>query len=229
MQPPAPSTVPVQQTGSSSSPPRTQRDEGTISYQTSYLNSQPWKLSRCFAEDYVMLIREKFANSNQTSALDVLGFPNMGDELTANTNWMDEIFNPATVVNHRLTATTKTPTSRSITGTRRGSLAGRNQLHPLPRYNSSKKYKDFITIGQNLNLNRTDNNNIGTNSAFGGVQSDAFAYDLTPVYDDAGQYGFAQSPWVQKEYINPLSRLWLINGDGKSDQMIGNFFRSRAP
>ena len=43
------------------------------------------------------------------------------------------------------------------------------QLHLLPvRYNSSKKYKDFITIGQNLNLNRTDNNNIGTNSAFGG-------------------------------------------------------------
>jgi len=74
-------------------------------------------------------------------------------------------------------------------------------------------------------LNRTDNNNIGTNSAFGGVQSDAFAYDpLTPVYDDAGQYGFAQSPWVQKEYINPISRLWLINGDSKSDQMIGNFF-----
>ena len=84
------------------------KEEGTISYQTSYLNSQPWKLPEMLgAEDYVMLIREKFANSNQTSALDVLGFPNMGDELTANTNWMDEIFNPATVVNHRLTATTK--------------------------------------------------------------------------------------------------------------------------
>jgi len=204
------------------------KDEGTISYQTSYLNSQPWKLPEMLgAEDYVMLIREKFANSNQTSALDVLGFPNMGDELTANTNWMAEISNPATVVNHRLTATTKNSYLSVDYWDQTGVIGGEksNYTRYSVRYNSSKKYKDFITIGQNLNLNRTDNNNIGTNSAFGGVQSDAFAYDpLTPVYDDAGQYGFAQSPWVQKEYINPLSRLWLINGDGKSDQMIGNFF-----
>ena len=39
---------------------------------------------------------------------------------------------------------------------------------------------------------------------------------------DVGR-GFVQSPWVQKVH-RPLSRLWLINGDGKSDQMIGNFF-----
>ena len=131
----------------------------------------------------------KFANSNQTSALDVLGFPNMGDQLTANTNWMEEIFNPATVVNHRLTATTKNSYLSVDYWDQTGVIGGEksNYTRYSVRYNSSKKYKDFVTIGQNLNINRTDNNNIGTNSAFGGVQSDAFAYDpLTPVYDDAG-------------------------------------------
>ena len=204
------------------------KDDGVVTYSTSYLNSRPWKLPDMLnAEDYVMLIREKFANSNQTAALDVLGFPGMGDDLGANTNWMDEIFNPATVVNHRVTATTKNSFFSMDYWDQNGVIGGEksNYTRYALRYNSSKKYKDFLTIGQNVYLNRTDNNNIGTNSAFGGVQSDAFSYDpLTPVYDEEGQYGFAQSPWVQKEYINPLSRLWLMNGDGKSDQILGNLF-----
>lgn len=203
-------------------------DGGTITYATSYLNSRPWKLPEMLnAEDYVMLTREKFGNSNQLSALDVLGFPDVGDALTSNTNWMDEIFNPATVVNHRITASSQNSFLSIDYWDQNGVIGGEksNYTRYAIRYNSSRKFKDFLTIGQNLYLNRTDNNNIGTNSAFGGVQSDAFAYDpITPVYDDNAQYGFAQSPWVQKEYINPLSRLWLINGDGKSDQMLGNIY-----
>ena len=203
-------------------------DEGVVTYSTSYLNSRPWRLPEMLnAEDYVTLIREKYANSNQTAALDQLQFPDAGDVLGANTNWMDEIFNPATMVNHRITASTKNSFLSIDYWDQNGVIGGEksNYTRYAVRYNSSKKYKDFLSIGQNLYINRTDNNNIGTNSAFGGAQADAFAYDpLTPVYDEEAQYGFAQSPWVQKEYINPLSRLWLINGDGKSDQILGNIF-----
>lgn len=47
----------------------TGKDSGSITYSTSYLNSRPWKLPEMLgAEDYVMLIREKFANSNQTAS-----------------------------------------------------------------------------------------------------------------------------------------------------------------
>ena len=175
------------------------------------------------AEDYVMLIREKFANSNQTSALDVLGFQH-GRRIDGQYQLDDEIFNPATVVNHHLTATTKNSTSQSITGTRRGHWRGEIQLHPLlGALQQLKKYKDFITIGQNLNLNRQQQHRNKQCVRRGTIRCLCLR-SPDPVYDDAGQYGFAQSPWVQKEYINPLSRLWLINGDGKSDQMIGNFF-----
>ncbi len=204
------------------------KDVESITYSTSNLNSRPWKLPEMLgAEDYVLLMREKFANSNQTAALNALGFPNLGDALSHDTDWMNEIFNPAQVINHRITATGKNSFLSIDYWNQNGVIGGEksNYKRYALRYNSSKKVKGILTVGQNLYLNRTDNNNIGTNSAFGGVQSDAFAYDpITPVYSDDGQYGFAQSPWVQKEYINPLSRLWLMNGDGKSDQILGNIY-----
>ena len=209
------------------------KGDASISYSASYLNSQPWKLPTMLgAEDYVVLMREKFANSNQTSALDVLGFPNFGDPLAASTNWMEEIFNPAQVINHRITASGDNSYVSFDYWDQNGVIGGEksNYKRYAMRYNSSKKMKDFLTIGQNLYLNRTQNNNIGTNSAFGGVQSDAFAYDpLTPIYDDEADFGFAQSPWVQKEYINPLSRLYLAGGDNKSDQIIGNVYMEIEP
>jgi TonB-linked SusC/RagA family outer membrane protein len=204
------------------------KDAGSITYSTSNLNSRPWKLPEMLgAEDYVLLMREKFANSGQTAALNALGFPDLGDALSHDTNWMNEIFNPAQVVNHRITATGKNSFLSIDYWNQNGVIGGEksNYERYALRYNSSKSVKGILTVGQNLYLNRTDNNNIGTNSAFGGVQSDAFAYDpITPVYSDEGQYGFAQSPWVQKEYINPLSRLWLMSGDGKSDQILGNIY-----
>ena len=209
------------------------KGDASITYSASYLNSQPWKLPTMLgAEDYVILMREKFANSNQTSALDVLGFPNFGDPLTASTNWMEEIFNPAQVINHRITASGDNSYISFDYWDQNGVIGGEksNYKRYAMRYNSSKKIKDFLTVGQNLYLNRTQNNNIGTNSAFGGVQSDAFAYDpLTPIYDDEADFGFAQSPWVQKEYINPLSRLYLAGGDNKSDQIIGNVYIEYEP
>ena len=208
-------------------------DGGTLTYPTSYLNSNPWKTPDMLgSEDYVLLTREKFANSNQSASLDVLGFPNVGDALSADTDWMDVIFNPAEVINHRVTATAKNSFLSIDYWDQNGVIGGEksNYKRYAIRFNSTKEFKKVLTIGQNLYINRTENNNIGTNNAFGGVQADAFAYDpITPVYDANAQYGFAQSPWVQKEYINPLSRLFLVNGDGKSDQILGNVYLETTP
>lgn len=208
-------------------------DGGTLTYSTSYLNSNPWKTPDMLgSEDYVLLTREKFANSNQSASLDVLGFPNVGDALSADTDWMDVIFNPAEVINHRVTATAKNSFLSIDYWDQNGVIGGEksNYKRYAIRFNSTKEFKKVLTIGQNLYINRTENNNIGTNNAFGGVQADAFAYDpITPVYDANAQYGFAQSPWVQKEYINPLSRLFLVNGDGKSDQILGNVYLETTP
>ena len=52
---------------------------------------------------------------------------------------------------------------------------------------------------------------------------------MTEVYDPNAQYGFAQSNWVQKEYINPLSRLFITQGSGHADQIAGNVFLEIEP
>jgi TonB-linked SusC/RagA family outer membrane protein len=207
--------------------------EGKITYSASYLNSSPWKLPDMLsAEDYVMITREKYANSGQTAALDLLGFPQVGDALDADTDWMDQIFNPAQMVNHRVTATGKNAYLSFDYWNQDGVIGGdkSNYERFALRLNSTKEVKGVAKLGQSLYLNRVYNNNIGTNNAFGGVQSDAFAYDpITPVMSDSGQYGFAQSPWVQKEYINPESRLFLINGDSKNDEILGNIYLEIEP
>ncbi len=207
--------------------------KGQITYEGNFVNSRPWKLPEMLnAEDYVMITREKFANSNQTSALEQLGFPKVGDQLANNTDWMDVIFEPANVINHRLSANVKNAYVSLDYWDQNGVIGGEksNYKRYAIRLNSTKEINEYITIGENAYFNRNQNNNIGTNNAFGGVQIDAFAYDpLTAVYDPAGQYGFAQSEWVKKEYINPLSRLFIQNGDGKGDQFQGNVFLEIKP
>ena len=175
-------------------------DVGTFTYAMSYLNSRPWKVPEMLgSEDYVMLTREKYENGGQSVGLNRLDFPKVGDTLIHNTNWMEEIFNPAKLINHRVTASLKNSYISLDYWDQNGVIGGEksNYKRYAFRVNSKKEIKDFLTIGNSLYLNRTDNNNIGTNNAFGGIQSDAFAYDpITPVYDPDAQFGFAQSPWV---------------------------------
>ncbi len=206
---------------------------GEITYEGSLVNSRPWRIPEMLsAEDYVMITREKFENSNQTGALESLGFPQVGDALPNDTRWMDEIFAPANVVNHRISANIKNAFVSLDYWNQNGVIGGEksNYKRYAARVNSTKEINKYITIGENIYLNRVDNQNIGTNNAFGSVLADAFAYDpLTQVYNDEKDYGFEQSNWVKKEYINPLSRLFLSNGRGLGDQLQGNVFLEIKP
>lgn len=206
---------------------------GEITYEGSFVSSQAWRIPEMLgSEDYVNITREKFRNSNQTEALNALGFPQVGDVLPNNTNWMDEIFAPAGVTNHRLSANVKNAFISLDYWDQNGVIGGEksNYKRYSVRVNSTKEINDYVTIGQNVNVNRIINNNIGTNNAFGSVQIDAFAYDpLTAVFNEDKQYGFEQSQWVKKEYVNPLSRLFLNNGSGKTDQLQGNVFLEIEP
>jgi len=205
---------------------------GVLSYEGFTSFSNPWKMPEMLnSEQYIELTREKFANSNRTAALDALGFPNAGDA-TANTNWMDVITDQATMINHRLTATLNNSYISLDYWDQQGVIGGdkSNYKRYAIRLNSTKKVNDYFTVGQNFYLNRTENQNLGVNNAFGTMVADAFAYDpTTDVYDADAEYGFAQSNWVQKEYINPLSRLFLADNSGHADQIQGNAYIKFEP
>ncbi|MFN0175514.1 MAG: SusC/RagA family TonB-linked outer membrane protein [Saprospiraceae bacterium] len=207
-------------------------ESGSISYEGFYSTSQPWKLPEMLgAQDYIALTREKFANGNQSTSLETLGFPTAGAS-TENTSWMDQIFEPATVQNHRLSATLKNLYTALEYWDQNGVVGGdkSNYKRYAIRLNSAKDINRFLSIGENIYINRTQSRSIGVNNAFGTVIADAFAYDpLTAVYSETGQYGFAQSKWVKKEYINPLSRLFITNGNGHADQILGNVYLDIKP
>ena len=206
--------------------------EGQLTYEAFTSVSTPWKVPEMLnSEDYVALTREKFAASGQTAFLDQLGFPSSGAGL-ASTDWMDEIFENAGVNSHRLTATLQNAFLSAEYWDQTGVIGGdkSNYKRYAIRLNSNKEINDYVSIGQNLYINRVENQGIAVNNAFGTTIIDAFAYDpLTQVFDTQGQYGFAQSPWVQKEYINPLSRLFLSDNTGHSDQVLGNLYVDIEP
>ena len=207
--------------------------KGTITYDGFLSQSQPWKLPEMLSsEDYVLLTREKFANAGQSGALNNLGFPNVGDDLPY-TNWMDEIFNPANVQSHRISATAGNTLISMEYWDEKGVVGGEKSRYKRYglRLNSSKEITDFLTLGENIYLNRTENPTISVNDAFGTAIADAFAYDpITPAYNEEKDFGFEQSKWVQKEYINPLSRLYTSSlGDGHADQIVGNVYAEIKP
>jgi len=207
--------------------------KGTVTYEGFVSESKPWRVpSMLNAQQYVQLTREKFANAGQSSFLDQRNFPKVGDALPTNTNWMDQIFNTAHQINHRVTAQMNNTYMSLEYWDQNGVVGGSKSDYKRYafRINSTKDINDYVTMGENLYINRTQNQSIATNNAFGTVIADAFSYDpITPVYDSKAQYGFAQSPWVQKEYINPLSRLYTQNNHGHTDEIQGNINMSIKP
>lgn len=205
---------------------------GEITYEGFTSVSQPWRLPTTLgADDYIGLTRQKFANGGQLDALTSLGFPNLGEN-TVDTDWQDAIFNDAPLQSHKLSAVAGNIYLSLEYWNQEGSVGGEKSNYERfsARLNGKKDINQYFTIGENLYVNRVDNQNLGDNSAFGTVISDAFAYDpITPIFDETAEFGFAQSQWVQKEYINPLSRIFLANNDGHSDQVIGNVFLEFSP
>ncbi len=207
-------------------------DISSVTYEGFTSFSKPWKLPEMLsADDYIALTREKFTNGNQLSALNGLGFPEVG-AATTNTNWMDVIFEDARVESHRLSASMKNLYFSMEYWDQKGVIGGEKSQYKRYsiRLNGQKDINEYFAIGTNLYVNRVDNPTIGENNAFGSVIADAFAYDpITDVYNDDKQYGFEQSQWVQKEYVNPLSRLFLANNEGHSDQIVGNVYAEITP
>ncbi len=205
---------------------------GTITYEGFTSATTPTRLPQMLnAQDYIMITREKFANSNQLGSLETLGFPQAGAS-TPDTDWMDEIFGTAGINSHRLSATVKNAFVSLDYWNQDGVIGGAKSSYKRYsiRVNAKKEINDFITIGENISFNRVKNENIGVNNAFGSVLIDAFAYDpITAVYNPDKQFGFEQSQWVKKEYVNPLSRLEIAGGDGHGDQIVGNVYLEIKP
>jgi TonB-linked SusC/RagA family outer membrane protein len=205
----------------------------TFNYSASYGIQQPWRVPQMLnSSQYVDLIREKYQNGKGTPPA---GFPEQGS-ITSDTDWMDQIFENGSTQSHNISMSKGTDT-----GSLQASLSYFDQKGVVApdksnvkritgRFNTEQKINDFLSFGQNIFLMRSVNNRIPENSEFGTPIADALVYDpTTPAYVAGQQYGFAQSPFVQKEYINPLSRIYISNITNNTDEVTGNVFFKVRP
>jgi TonB-dependent starch-binding outer membrane protein SusC len=207
--------------------------EANFNYSSFYGQQQAWRIPDLLnASEYVTLTREKYANGNSTLPI---GFPDV-NSINNDTNWMNNIFESSSTQNHQLSVSKGTDNSSVFASLsfydQKGIIAPdkSNAQRITARINSEQQINEFLSFGQTIFFNHSTNNRIPENNAFGSPISDALVYDpLTPVYDEAGTFGFAQSPFVQKEYLNPLSRIFINNNRTTQDGLLGNVFLKITP
>ncbi len=202
--------------------------EATLNYSFYYGQQQPWKTPELLnASQYVSLITEKYTRGGSTLPV---GFPPQAG-ITTDTDWMKTIFAPASTQTHQLSVSKGTETSNLFASLsyfdQKGVISPdkSNAQRITARVNSEQQINKFLTFGEAIFFNHATNSRIPENNAFGSPISDALVYDpLTPAYSSTGTYGFAQSPYVQKEYLNPLSRIYISNTHTTQDGLLGNVY-----
>lgn len=205
-----------------------------FNYNGSYFMQSAWKTPEMLnANQYVDIINEKYRNGG--SALPQ-GFPEEGSTPMFDTDWMNTIFSPSKLQNHNISLSKGNEDGSffaSITYTDQDGIVAPEKSYfdrITARFNSTNKINEFLNFGQNVSIVGSKSSSIPENNEFGTPIGDAIAYDpITPVYDDNAQFGFAQSPYVQKEYINPLSRIFINNGRQESFSVFGNAYLEAKP
>jgi len=202
--------------------------EATLNYSYNSGVQQAWRLPEMMnSTQYAAAIRNKYQNSG-------LVVPAEFEELAAsgiNTNWLDELFGNGKTQSHQVSISKGTET-----GSLFSSLSYWNQTGLVApdksyvkritaRLNYEQKINNFITIGQNLFYNYQEGSRIGENGVIGTPMGDALSYDpLTPVYDNTKIFGFAQSPLVKNDVLNPFSRIFINNGFYHQNNLTGNTY-----
>ncbi|WP_296618306.1 TonB-dependent receptor [Marivirga sp.] len=205
-----------------------------FSYNGSAFVQEPWRTPELLnADQYVDIINEKFENANRTP---VAGFPARGTATQIDTDWMDVIFQPTTLHNHNMSLSKGSEKGSFFTSisyvSQEGIIAPEKSYNNrlTIRVNSQTEVNEYLTFGQSLSVVQTESESIPENNAFGTPIADALVYDpLTPVYDNNAQFGFAQSPYVQKEYVNPLSRIFIANNQNSSKNLFGSAYLEVSP
>lgn len=207
--------------------------EASFNYSFFYGQQQPWRVPELLnASQYIELTREKYQNGNSTLPA---GFPDQ-NTIPNNTNWMETLIEPASTQTHQLSVSKGSDKSSLFASfsyfDQKGIIAPEksNAKRFTARINSDQQVNNFLSFGQTLFLIHANNERIPENNAFGSPLSDALVYDpLTPLYDENGTFGFAQSPYVQKEYLNPQSRIFISNNKTFQDGIQGNVFLKINP
>ena len=170
------------------------------------------------AQEYGDLLWEATLNDGGTPASDIYGsgaspvIPTYLDDAQVtpsdDVDWVQEIFRPATVQSYNLGMTKGTNNSSqafSVSYFNQEGIIKTTEFERVTgRLNTSYRYFDRLTIGQNLILSQTKSVSTNTYSLLGSIVHAAYKFpSIVPVYDNNGE--FAGSPL--NDIPNPMGNL----------------------
>ena len=146
---------------------------------------------------------------------------------SANTKWVEEIFNPALIQSYNLNFSQGNEKSHSLFSLnyfdQEGILKYTNFNRITARLNSDYKLFDGkVTVGENLTVAFSNSVGTSTNSLLGNVVYDAFRMpSIAPVYDINGEF----TGYPPSDVQNPLGNLYRNKDNERNNvKIFGNLF-----
>jgi TonB-dependent starch-binding outer membrane protein SusC len=146
-----------------------------------------------------------------------------------NTNWLDEIFQTAPINNVEMYARGgNTRTRFHISGNsfnQQGIMVNSGYKRYTGRINLDHKVNDHFSIGNTLNLTRSDNQRIFNDDTYSGVLTNAQGADpLMPVYEADGSYADFTTYHANWLSDNPVKSANEIKANTLSSRVLGSLF-----
>jgi TonB-dependent starch-binding outer membrane protein SusC len=189
--------------------------KSNVSFSSSYgIQTAMTNLNVLDTDGYLKYYRTAYLNDNATATSETaqLAYP----DSDINTNWLNEIFNPAPIQKHKISVDGGTEKSMyyfSLSYTNQDGVIGGDKSN-FTRYatkiNLDTKATDWMTIGARVSYTHSRKKGISQNSVFGSVTNNAVVLDpTTPVYY-ADKDGFSdldrrnmESVWGSDWHLNP--------------------------
>lgn len=207
--------------------------EASIEYEGYYgFQKVQNKYEMCNATEFATLIDEARVNAGREPYFNSPGYT--PDTFGEGTDWIDEVFRSAAVMNHHVSLTGGSKaTNYAVHGNyldQEGVMHGSDYKRYSVRINLNSTIKDFVKFGINVNALRSDKN---SSTGYGGWQDNAWvgalrANPINPVYNPDGSWG---TPRPRSEYPgefysleNPVHLLYLYTNDKKENRFSGISF-----
>ncbi len=170
------------------------------------------------------------------------------DSVPYNTDWLGEIFQPAPMQSHQITASGGNDKSTYlISGSyynQDGIVGGADARFTryTARFNGDHEVNNWLSLGSRINFTHFTRRDINENNEFGGVIGNAISLDpLTPLYYDdiseipevyKGNEGYVQdengyfgmSTRVRNEIRNPVAQMHIDHSKWTTDKLLGGVY-----
>lgn len=170
-----------------------------------------------------------YVNPNYTDQADYNKFYRITKANKSGTDWMDEIFNPAPIQNHNISASGGSEQGSYLFSAsyfnQQGVLLNTYNKRYTIRSNSQYNFNKNIRIGENLAYSIIDNPRIAILDEGNAVSMAYRQHPIIPVYDIMGNYAGTFGPTGLGQATNPVAaRKRTANNKGLGTRLFGNIF-----